>query len=160
MGFTYIPTRSKVRLRPEGVGTLAGKRNGMADYSFDFYFPSRVDVGADDIRVKELPTIQFGTMTVNTALTAIPKIESSVAVTAMPKIVTESTVSLGMENIRIKELPKIEFEVGVKPTRVHLPTHYKLCGSLFGTEIFSLSLCGESMLITEPYTEHRSERCQ
>jgi hypothetical protein len=132
----------------------------MADYSFDFYFPSGVDVGADDIHVKELPTIQFGTMAVNTAITAIPKIDTSVAVTAMPKIVTESKLALGLENIRIKELPKIELEVGVKPTRVHFPSHYKLCGSLFGAEVFSLSLCGESMVVTEPYIPHGAERCQ
>jgi hypothetical protein len=132
----------------------------MADASFDFNFPGGVDVGADDIHVKELPIIQFGTMTVNTAITAIPKIDSSVAVTAMPKIVTESTVALGLENIRIKELPKIELEIGVKPTRVHFPSHYQLCGSLFGAEIFSLSLCGESMIVTEPYTPHRTELCQ
>ena len=50
--------------------------------------------------------VQFGTMTVNTAITTIPKLDSSVAVTAMPKIVTESKVALGLENIRIKELPK------------------------------------------------------
>ncbi len=34
----------------------------MADYTFDFNLNGGVDVGADDIRVKELPLIRFDTI--------------------------------------------------------------------------------------------------
>ncbi len=119
----------------------------MADYSFDFNLGGGVDVGADDIRVKELPLIRFDTIHLESAITAIPK------------ITTESTVALGLDDIRIKELPMIELEFSVKPTRVHYPAHYKFCGAIFGTEIFSFSICGESMMVAEPYLPHRMEIC-
>ena len=102
-----------------------------------------LDTGLDEVRIKELPVL---------------RLESSVK--ELPTITTESTVDLGLDDIRVKELPKVEIEWGVKPTRVHFPGHYKLCGSLFGVEVFSLSVCGESMLVTEPYSPHRTETCR
>ena len=73
---------------------------------------------------------------------------------------SDSKVDLGLNDIRIKELPRIELEFGVRPTRVHFPTHYNLCLSLFGMEVVGLALCGESMVITEPYVSHQTERCE
>lgn len=105
---------------------------------FDFTLHGGVDMGLDDIRIKELPLIKL-----EAAITNIPKI----------------TVDLGLDNIRIKELPKIELELGIKPTRAHLPTHYQMCFSILGLEMFKLALCGETMLTTEPYVPHESEKC-
>ena len=102
-----------------------------------------LDVDLDNIHVKEIPVV---------------RLEASIK--EIPKIVTDNTVSLGLDNIKVKELPTVQLEVGLKPTRVHLPSHYKICASLFGVEIFSYSLCGESMAVTEPYVAHRTEACE
>jgi hypothetical protein len=117
------------------------------DYTFTVSVAGAVDVGADDIRVKELPLVRLDTIRVEAAIKEIPK------------ITIDSTVALGLDNIRIKELPKVELEFNLKPTRAHYPSHYKFCGSLFGLEIFSFSVCGESMAIVEPYLPHATEMC-
>ncbi|HEY2815760.1 MAG TPA: hypothetical protein VGK44_01360 [Casimicrobiaceae bacterium] len=61
----------------------------------------------------------------------------------------------------IKDIPKIDLsaELGIKPTRVHNPLYYKFCISLFGMDIVTFALCGESMTIIEPYVPHKSEVC-
>lgn len=71
------------------------------------------------------------------------------------------TISLGLDNIRIKELPRIELsaEIGIKPTRIHNPVDLKFCLALFGLEILSFAICGESMTIIEPYKPHKTEQC-
>ncbi len=94
-------------------------------------------MGLDDVRIKELPIIKL-----------------------QAAITSDSKVNLGLDNLRIKELPKIELEFGMKPTRVHLPTHYQMCFSLLGMEMFKLALCGETMMITEPYVPHKTEECK
>jgi hypothetical protein len=110
--------------------------------SFTFTLGGGVDAGLDDIRINSLPLIKLET-----------------AVTSLPEIVTESKVDAGLDNIRIAELPKIELEASIKPTRVHLPSHYNLCFSILGMEMFKLAFCGESMVVTEPYVPRRSEEC-
>jgi hypothetical protein len=107
-----------------------------------------LDVGLDDIRVKELPLINL-----NSSLSSDSKVTSD------SNITSNSKVDMGLDDIRIKELPRIELEFSMKPTRVHLPTHYKFCLTLFGSEVFEMAFCGESMVIIEPYIPHKTECC-
>ena len=71
------------------------------------------------------------------------------------------TIDLGLDDIRIKELPRIELsaEIGINPTRIHNPVDLKFCLALFGLEILSFAICGESMTIIEPYNPHKTEQC-
>lgn len=85
------------------------------------------------VRVKELPRIEFSDF--NIRLKELPRIELDAN--------TNSTV-----NLAITEIPEV---------RTQLPSHYNLCFSLLGVEIMSLSLCGESQVITEKYKPRRME---
>jgi len=49
---------------------------------------------------------------------------------------------------RLKELPSM---------RVHFPANFKLGFSLFGSEFFAVSLCGQGQVITEPYVPNPCE---
>lgn len=51
--------------------------------------------------------------------------------------------------LRLKELPSL---------RVHFPANFKLGFALFGSEFFSISLCGQGQVITEPYVPNPCER--
>ncbi|MGH8094618.1 MAG: hypothetical protein ACREIF_14300 [Chthoniobacterales bacterium] len=106
-------------------------------------FSGSLDLDLDNIHIKELPRLEIDT-----------------SIKEIPKIVTDSTISMGLDDIRVKELPTLHLELNVNPTRVHLPSHYKICASLFGIEFFSWSFCGESMMINEPYLAHRTEKCE
>jgi hypothetical protein len=53
-------------------------------------------------------------------------------------------------NIAIKEIPS---------QRVHLPLNYSLGLSVFGVELAALRLCGEGMVINEPYEPGPCEAC-
>jgi hypothetical protein len=85
-------------------------------------------------------------------------LNASVAVTQIPPIVTNSKVALDL-NVAVTRLPKIELEFGFKPMRAHFPTHYQMCFSILGKEVFKFALCGESMVACEPYLPHETERC-
>lgn len=93
-------------------------------------------IGLDDIKINNLPVIRLDTIKIDPL-----------------------TVDVGLDNIRIKELPKIELEIGLKPVRVHVPSHYQVCLSLLGKEVFKLAFCGETMVATEPYCPHQTENC-
>lgn len=103
--------------------------------NFDLTLHGGVNLGLDNIRVTYLDPIVISAN-------------------------TTSKVDLGLDNIRIKELAPIELILGVKPTRVHFPVNYHMCFSLFGKEVMKLGLCGESMVITEPYSPHQTETCR
>ena len=96
------------------------------------------DFDLDNVHIKELPTIRL-----EASVKELPKIE----------------MDLGLHNIRIRELPKIDADIGIKPTRVHMPVHTQVCVAVFGINLLKLSLCGENMLITEPYVPLPAERC-
>src|SRR5262245_1666258 len=98
------------------------------------------DIGLNDIRVRELPTVR-----------------AEVSVLHLPLIRSDSNVALGLDNIRIQQLPPIE--IALRPTRVHLPLSYSFGIELFGFRLFKLSLCGEGMVITENYQPRETERC-
>jgi hypothetical protein len=103
-----------------------------------------LDLDLDNIRIKEVD---------------LPVIKLETKITNIPKIITDSKVDMGLDNIRIRELPKIEMEFGMKPSRIHLPSHYHFCFSLLGMEIFKFAFCGESMVVNEPYVPHQTEKC-
>jgi hypothetical protein len=103
-----------------------------------------LDFNLDDIRIKEVN---------------LPVIKLEANITNIPKITTDSKVDMGLDNIRIRELPKVEMEFGMKPSRIHLPSHYQFCFSLLGMEIFKFAFCGESMVVNEPYLPHQTEKC-
>ena len=119
------------------------------DYSF--HFPDGLNLWLDDVevRIKEIPSIKL-----DTAISSIPKITTDSKVD-----LTLGKVDLGLDNIHIKELPRIEMKLGIEPTRVHLPSHYQICFSILGMEMFKFALCGETMLINEPFVPHETERC-
>ena len=95
---------------------------------------SAVDMGLDDIRIKEFP--------------------------ANP-LKSETKIDMGLNDIRIKEIPRIEMDtqIAIKPTRVHLPVNYSLHFGVLNMNLFSLSLCGEGMVVIEDYHKHRTEIC-
>ena len=103
-----------------------------------------LDFDLDNIRIKEVN---------------LPVIKLEANITNIPKITTDSKVDMGLDNIRIRELPKVEMEFGMKPSRIHLPSHYHFCFSLLGMEIFKFAFCGESMVVNEPYLPHQTEKC-
>lgn len=44
--------------------------------------------------------------------------------------------------------------------RIQMPNYEQLCFKLFGVEVFSICLSGESQIITQPYRPNRYERCE
>jgi len=114
------------------------------------------DYGLDDIRVKEVPALSVG-------VTQFPEVtaNSNISIKEIPKL--ESAVSTD-SRIAITEIPPITSNVNIAITqipeqRVHVPTHYQLGFALFGMELWSLSLCGETQVINEKYVPRRTERC-
>ena len=105
-----------------------------------------VDVGLDDIRIKELAPIR---LTTDNKLTSESQLTS------------DSKVDLGLNDIRIRELPRIDLrlETSMKPTRVHFPINLRFGVQSLGMELLAFSICGESMVIVEDYVPHRTEIC-
>ncbi|MFQ5560065.1 MAG: hypothetical protein ACE5FU_05700 [Nitrospinota bacterium] len=107
-----------------------------------------VDSDLDNIHVKEIPRIEFGVKEIpriEFGVKEIPRIE--LAVTEIPKIEVDTNSTI---NVAVKEIPD---------TRVHVPAHYNLGFSLFGLEVWKLSLCGESQVINEKYKPRQTEMC-
>ncbi|HEX7217053.1 MAG TPA: hypothetical protein VF578_22780 [Methylomirabilota bacterium] len=98
-----------------------------------------------NIRIMEVQPV-----TLQGGATAI-KTESKMEGGANP-IKTDSSIS-------IMKLPQIDLQLGMRPTRVHMPVGLKFCVSLLGLPLVSFDVCGESMVIVEDYTPHRTELC-
>lgn len=101
---------------------------------------------------------------VNIGLPVIKLDPINLAITDLPKIVTDSKLTSDSKvaldlNVAVTRLPKIELEFGFKPMRIHFPTHYQFCFSLLGKELFKFALCGESMVACEPFLPHQTEKC-
>lgn len=109
------------------------------EYTIHSDIEGAVDVGLDDIRVKELPTIRL---------------------TSDSKLASDSKLDMGLDDIRIRELPTIRIEASMKPTRVHFPVNLKFGLCALGTEVLSFTVCGESMTVVEDYTPHHTEQCR
>jgi len=104
----------------------------------------RVDADLDNIHVKEIPRIYLeGTADTKVAVTEMPRIEF--AVKEIPRI------EFGTIDVALKEIPSV---------RAHVPSHYDVGFSVLGIEIWRLSLCGESQVITEKYVPHHGETCE
>lgn len=112
----------------------------------------QVDSDLDNIHVKELPRFEIAvkefpvvTLNSNVAVTEIPPVEATVdtslAITQIPPITTNV-------NVAVKEVPELRF---------HYPAHYQVCFAVFGVEIWSVSLCGETQAINEKYVPRRTE---
>jgi len=87
------------------------------------------------IRVPEIGRISFGMDAVDSTLTVKP-----VRISFDP---IETSVS-------IKTVPSV---------RAHLPLNYSVCFSVMGVELAAIRLCGEGMVITEPYQPNPCEVC-
>jgi hypothetical protein len=107
------------------------------------------------IAVTALPTIES-----SMAITQLPTINASIAITQLPTIQSSFAITqLPQINIDVVHLPQIDIQMGIRPTRVHLPTNMKFSVCVFGWEVLSFSTCGESMVIIEDYHPHARERC-
>ncbi len=84
------------------------------------------------------------------------------------------TADAGLDEVRIKEIPRINLNVEklnvdtesnirikeIPDVRAHVPSYYNLGVKLFGIEILTFSLCGESEIITEKYIPNEKEICR
>jgi hypothetical protein len=111
-----------------------------------------LDVGLDDIQIKQLPAIVLNSTSTLTLTSEL---------TTKSELTSNSTVDLGLDDIRIKELPPIDLrlQTSMKPTRIHFPLNMTLAICGMGTELLSFSVCGESMVVVEDYVPHRTEEC-
>jgi hypothetical protein len=96
-----------------------------------------VNAGSDNIRIREIAPITIQPVTMTTTSTV--------------GMNTTSRIEPMEVSLRVKEIPSV---------RVHMPMHYQLGFSVLGMEVLSLSLCGESMVITEPYQPNECELCR
>lgn len=104
-----------------------------------------------NIRIMEVQpvTLQGGA----TAIKTESKMEGGTnPIKTESKMETDSSIS-------IMKLPQIDLQLGMRPTRVHMPVGLKFCVSLLGLPLVSFDVCGESMVIVEDYTPHRTELC-
>ncbi len=53
-------------------------------------------------------------------------------------------------SVRVKEIPSV---------RTHIPANFNVGVSVLGLELFSIQLCGEAQVITEPYVRNLCEYC-
>ena len=123
---------------------------------YTFTLAGHFDAGLDDIKILQVPVITVHAGLDGIRVKELPKVNvglDDIRVKELPKI------NVGLDDIRVKELPTIELEVGLKPTRVHVPAHYEMCFSLLGVEMFKVGVCGETMVINEPYVPHKTEGC-
>jgi hypothetical protein len=96
-------------------------------------------LGLNDIHIKELPHITLDEVKLTTTST----------VTLDPK--SRLGIDLGDINVRLKEIPSV---------RAHMPTKFDFGISILGLELVTFSLCGESMVVTEPYVPNKCELCE
>ena len=123
-----------------------------------------LDVGLDDIRIKELVPIAITTdnkIAADSKLTSESRLTSEGRVTTESKLTSDSKVDLGLDDIRIKELPRIDLrlETSMKPTRIHFPVNLRFGLQTLGLELLAFSVCGESMVVIEDYVPHKTEMC-
>lgn len=93
----------------------------------------------------------------------------------IPAAYTISTPDVDLADIHIKEIPKIALQSNSKldastvsviriteipDIRAHMPVNMNFGFKILGFEVMSLSVCGESQLITEKYVPNARERCE
>jgi len=119
--------------------------------AYDITLHGGADMDLDDIHIKEMPEISMAVKEipqVDLAIKELPPL--TIAVTQLPTIKLE---------LSVKELPtiKLDADVGIKPTRVSMPMNTHVCLKLLGLKLIDLSLCGENMVIIEPYIPRQAE---
>lgn len=109
-------------------------------YTINTNLGGGVDVGLDDIRVTQLPLIRLATQA---------------------RVNTDSKVDMGLDNLRIREIAPIDtsLTLAMKPTRVHYPVNLHFGVGVLGFELLKFSVCGESMVVVEDFTPHKTEVC-
>ncbi len=92
-----------------------------------------------------LPTIQLGT---------VPPI------TLEPLTIEPLTINLGtIPPITLEPLSLSVAITKIPSVRAHVPSNYCVGFSLLGIELFSIRLCGETQIITEPFIPNPCEIC-
>ncbi len=116
---------------------LSGTVGTSVSGSFGAVGPVTISGIPDDytIKVPEIAKIEFG----------LDPLESTVKLEPIQ-------LNLGpiQTSLAIKEIPSV---------RTHLPVNYCVGFSVFGVELAALRLCGEGMVITEPYRPNPCEAC-
>ena len=121
---------------------------GIPD-KFTLTLAGAADLDLDEIRIKEIPQI-------NAAIKEVPQINSAIKEIAPISLAITQLPTIRLD-LAVKELPKIDMEIGLKPTRVSMPMNTHVCLKLLGLKLLDLSLCGENMIILEPYVPRRAE---
>lgn len=126
---------------------------GIPD-NFDLTLHGGADLDLDEIRIKEIPQL-------NSAIKEIPQINSAIKEIAPLELKPVSLAITQLPTIKldlaVKELPKIDMDIGLKPTRVSMPMNTHVCLKVLGIKLMDLSLCGENMVILEPYVPRQAE---
>lgn len=85
-------------------------------------------------------------------ITNLPKIQIGLdPITVNPLTVRPLTINPLTLNIAVSQLPSI---------RAHLPANFRFGFAILGFELFSVRVCGEAQVITEPYVPNPCERCE
>ena len=71
----------------------------------------------------------------------------------------DSTVTLKPVRISLDPIETRIAITSIPSVRVHLPVNYSVCFAILGVELASIRLCGEGMVITEPYRPNPCEVC-
>ena len=130
------------------VGNLGGTYSVDAD--LDNVQLSVNKIPEISTKVTALPRIDFGDINTNIRVKEIPKIQLEADTQSKVDVSLDANTRSNV-NVALTEIPDV---------RAHVPAHYNLGISLFGVEIVSFSLCGETQVITEKYTPKRMEICK
>jgi hypothetical protein len=71
----------------------------------------------------------------------------------------DSTVTLKPVRISLDPIETRIAITAIPSVRAHLPVNYSVCFSVLGIELAAIRLCGEGMVITEPYRPSPCEVC-
>jgi hypothetical protein len=93
----------------------------------------------------------------------------SLGLTALPTIQLGTVPPITLEplTINVGTIPPITLEpmslslaiTKIPSVRAHVPSNYCVGFSLLGIELFSIRLCGETQIITEPFIPNPCEIC-
>jgi hypothetical protein len=97
-----------------------------------------------------LPTIQLGT---------VPPITLE-PLTIEPLTIQPLTINVGtIPPITLEPISLSVAITKIPSVRAHVPSNYCVGFSLLGIELFSIRLCGETQIITEPFIPNPCEIC-
>jgi hypothetical protein len=71
----------------------------------------------------------------------------------------DSTVTLKPVRVTLDPIETRISITAIPSVRAHLPVNYSVCFSVLGVELAAIRLCGEGMVITEPYRPNPCEVC-